>query len=173
MPSFEGARASAVLVTLANGPHGPEVLLTRRSTIMRHHRGEISFPGGRADPGETPVETALREASEEVGLDPGVVEVLGELEHVDTIVSNSAIVPVVGTLDRPVDLRPASPEVERVLWVPLAELTRPDTYHVERWGTPPADRLIHFFELDDETVWGLTGRVLADLLHRSAVVGRG
>jgi mutator protein MutT len=165
-PAFPGARPSAVLITLADGDHGAEVLLTRRSMDLRHHRGEVSFPGGRIDPGETPVEAALREAHEEVGLEPDAVTIVGELEHLSTVVSLSYIVPVVGVLPEPLALRPASPEVERVLWLPLAELVRPDTYRSERWGQAPTDRLLHFFELDDETVWGATATMLVDLLAR-------
>ncbi len=165
-PAFPNARLSAVLVALADGDHGAEVLLTRRSMDLRHHRGEISFPGGRVDPGETPVEAAKREAHEEVGLDPGAVSVVGELDHLNTAVSRSYIVPVVAQLAEPLPLGPTSPEVERVLWVPLAELVRPDTYRAERWGVPPTDRMIHFFELDDETIWGATATMLVDLLRR-------
>jgi 8-oxo-dGTP pyrophosphatase MutT (NUDIX family) len=163
-PAFPGARHSAVLVVLAPSAQGVEVLLTRRSMDMRTHRGEISFPGGRLDPGETAAEAALREAHEEVGLDPSLVRVEGELEHLNTIVSRSYIVPVIASLAAPVDVQPASPEVDRVLWVPLVEFTRPDTYRSERWGTPPTDRLLHFFELDDETVWGATASVMVQLL---------
>ena len=163
-PAFPGARHSAVLVALAPSERGVEVLLTRRSMDMRTHRGEISFPGGRLDPGETATDAALREAHEEVGLDPALVTVEGELEHLNTIVSRSYIVPVIASLAAPVDVQPASLEVDRVLWVPLAEFTRPDTYRSERWGTPPTDRLLHFFELDDETVWGATASVLVQLL---------
>ena len=163
-PAFPGARHSAVLVALAPSERGVEVLLTRRSMDMRTHRGEISFPGGRLDPGETATDAALREAHEEVGLDPALVTVAGELEHLNTIVSRSYIVPVIASLAAPVEVQPASPEVDRVLWVPLAEFTRPDTYRSERWGTPPTDRLLHFFELDDETVWGATASVLVQLL---------
>jgi 8-oxo-dGTP pyrophosphatase MutT (NUDIX family) len=163
-PAFAGARHSAVLIALADGPHGAEVLLTKRSMTMRNHRGEISFPGGRLDPGETPLDGALREAHEEVGLDPAAVQPTGELDHLNTVVSRSYIVPLVARLAEPLDLVPASPEVDRVLWVPLAELTRPDTYRAERWGTAPVDRVIHFFELDDETIWGATAHLLVDLL---------
>jgi 8-oxo-dGTP pyrophosphatase MutT (NUDIX family) len=163
-PAFPGARHSAVLVVLAPSARGVEVLLTRRSMDMRTHRGEISFPGGRLDPGETPSDAALREAHEEVGLDPSLVRVEGELEHLNTVVSRSYIVPVVGSLAAPIDVRPTSGEVDRVLWVPLADLTRPGTYRCERWGIPPTDRLLHFFELDDETVWGATASVLIELL---------
>jgi peroxisomal coenzyme A diphosphatase NUDT7 len=165
-PTFPDARLSAVLVALADGEHGAEVLLTRRSMDLRHHRGEVSFPGGRVDPGETPIDAARREASEEVGLDPALVEVVGELEHLNTAVSRSYIVPVVGRLAAPGALRPASPEVERVFWLPVAELVRPDTYRSERWGREPTDRLLHFFELDDETIWGATATMLVDLLRR-------
>ena len=94
-PAFDGARQAAVLVALAPGDHGFEVLLTRRSQELRQHKGEISFPGGRMDPGETATETALREASEEVGLDPSLVTVVGELSHVNTVVSMSYIIPKV------------------------------------------------------------------------------
>jgi peroxisomal coenzyme A diphosphatase NUDT7 len=163
-PAFPGARHSAVLVVLAPSDRGIEVLLTRRAMDMRTHRGEISFPGGRLDPGETATDAALREAHEEVGLDPASVHVEGQLEHLNTVVSLSYIVPVVGTVAAPVDVLPASPEVDRVLWVPLAEFVRPDTYRSERWGIPPTDRLLHFFELDDETVWGATASVLVQLL---------
>ena len=169
-PAFDGARISAVLVALADGADGAEVLLTRRSMDLRTHRGEVSFPGGRVDPGETPTDAALREAHEEVGLDPTIVDVYGELPHLNTVVSRSYIVPLVATLPSVVPLTPASPEVDRVLWVPLTELVRADTYHTERWGSPPMDRLLHFFHLDDETIWGATAHLLAELLR--LVAGR-
>lgn len=165
-PTFPDARASAVLIALADGGQGAEVLLTRRSRALRNHKGEMSFPGGRMDPGETPEETALREAHEEVGLDPSLVTLFAELDHLSTVVSRSHIVPVVGRLPRIIPLGPASGEVERVLWLPLAELVRPDTYRSERWGRTPTDRLLHFFELEDETVWGATAHMLVDLLSR-------
>jgi 8-oxo-dGTP pyrophosphatase MutT (NUDIX family) len=166
LPTFPDAKLSAVLLLLTDGPTGAEVLLTRRSMEMKNHKGEISFPGGRVDPGETAVETALREAHEEVGLDPQLPTVVGELEHLSTIVSKSYIVPVVARLDvdeRP-HLEPQTMEADRVMWTPIAELTRPATYRLERWGNLPLDRPLHFFELDDETVWGATARMLFDLL---------
>ncbi len=167
LPAFPDARVSAVLIALVDGDDGPEVLLTRRSMSMRNHRGEISFPGGRLDPGETPVETALREAHEEVGLDPSLPTIVGELAHLNTIVSRSYIVPVVSVLDHRPDVEPLTGEVDRVLWTPLGELARPGTHRLERWGTPPLDRSLHFFELDDETVWGATAHMLVDLLART------
>ena len=166
VPAFDGARSSAVLVPLRMGAHGTEVLLTRRSQTMRHHRGEISFPGGRMDPGETPLDTALREAHEEVGLDPDAVRVIGELDHLNTVVSRSYIVPKVAVVDPAAEVRPMTGELDRTMWVPLDELVATHTYHGEVWGAPPTDRLLHFFELVDETVWGATGHMLFDLLAR-------
>jgi 8-oxo-dGTP pyrophosphatase MutT (NUDIX family) len=163
-PAFPDARLSAVLIALSDGDEGAEVLLTRRAAHLRNHKGEISFPGGRVDGGETAPEAALREAHEEVLLDPALVEIVGELDHLNTIVSRSYIVPIVGRLTQRPVLRPSSAEVDRILFVPLAELRRTDTYREEVWGAPPTDRAIHFFELDDETVWGATGRMLVQLL---------
>lgn len=163
------ARPAAVLVALADDANGDAgVLLTRRSRKLRNHSGEMSFPGGRLDPGETPEQAAIREADEEVGLDPADVDLVGELNHLATVVSRSYIVPIVARLPAQLDLRPASMEAERVLWVPLRELVRPDTWRVERWGAPPVSRRIHFYELDDETVWGATASMLTDLLSRLA-----
>jgi 8-oxo-dGTP pyrophosphatase MutT (NUDIX family) len=131
---------------------------------LRNHRGEVSFPGGRVDPGETFEQTALREADEEVGLSPHLVDVVGRLDPLATVVSNSYIVPVVGVVRQRPQLLPCTPEVDRVLWVPLGEFTRADTYREERWGSAPLTRPIHFFELDDETVWGATAHILRQLL---------
>lgn len=159
-----GYRLSAVLVGLLDGPSGVEVVLTRRSREMTSHRGEISFPGGRAESGEGPVEAALRESAEEVGLDPALATVVGGLSPMSTLVSSSHIVPVVARLDPAARLVPASAEVERVLRVPLRELVRPDTYREELWRLPDRELRLHFFYLDDETVWGATARVLHQLI---------
>jgi 8-oxo-dGTP pyrophosphatase MutT (NUDIX family) len=168
-PSFPNARPSAVLLALHDGPRGTEVVLTRRSRDLRRHRGEISFPGGRLDDGETPEQGALREAHEEVALDPAAVELVGRLSTLATVVSLSHIVPVVGRLQGRPELRPAAVEVERILHVPLAELTGPDVFREERWGEGSLERPIYFFELVDETIWGATARILVELL--SVVLG--
>lgn len=163
-PESPDARASAVLVALLDGPQGAEVLLTRRSRHLSIHRGEISFPGGRMDAGETPVTTAAREAWEEVGLAADLFTVHGELDHLNTMVSKSYIVPIVARLHERPELTPSPAEVERVLFVPLAELVRADTHREELWSRGAGGFTIEFFELDDETIWGATGRMLFQLL---------
>ncbi|MEP7203075.1 MAG: CoA pyrophosphatase [Ilumatobacteraceae bacterium] len=165
-PAPDGThRESAVLVAIADGPEGAEVLLTRRSQALASHRGEISFPGGRVDAGETFEQTALREAHEEVALDPAALALHGRLDPISTMVTRSFIVPVVGALNGRPSLRPAEHEVERILWVPLGELTRSDTFREEVWNYNDAPRPMFFFELDDETIWGATARILHQLLR--------
>jgi 8-oxo-dGTP pyrophosphatase MutT (NUDIX family) len=166
-PAFPDARPSAVLIALVDGADGAEVLLTKRSQHLRNHRGEISFPGGRIDAGETPHEAAVREAFEEVRLDPDSVQVVAQLEPISTVVSKSYILPIVARLDERPPLVPHDAEVDRILWASLGELARADTYRGEWWGTPPLDREMHFFDLDDETIWGATGRMLHELVARA------
>ena len=162
--SFVGARPSAVLVALTDGPLGAEVLLTKRAGHLRNHAGEISFPGGRIEPGETAAQAATREAHEEVGLAPASVNIRGQLSALSTVVSRSHIVPLVARLPERPDLRADITEVERIMWVPLVELGHANTYREEFWGTPPLDRRMDFFDLDDETIWGATARMLYELL---------
>lgn len=163
-PRTATARISAVLIALVDGDRGAEVLLTKRSAELRNHRGEISFPGGRVETGETTWQAAVRESWEEVLLDPTIVTPSAELGHVETIVSTSYIVPMVGTLTRRPEVGPSwTGEVDRVLWVPLVELADADTFRAEQWGRDPGYDM-YFYELDDETVWGATGRILFELL---------
>jgi 8-oxo-dGTP pyrophosphatase MutT (NUDIX family) len=161
------ARPSAVLCALFEEGGDTWVVLTRRSSRLRSHTGEVAFPGGRLDPGETAVVAALREAQEEVGLDPETVEIIGELSPLATMSSRSAITPFVGVIGRRPHLRPNPAEVDRAFTVPLSELMAAGVYHEERWTFPGGgDRAIHFFDLPGETVWGATAMMLRDLLHR-------
>lgn len=164
-PQYEGGRPSAVLIVLADGPDGVEVLLTRRSMQLSNHKGEVSFPGGRLDPGETYEQAAVREAFEEVGLDPSTVTVVGRLLPIGTYVSKSWIVPVVARVPARVELVGQPDEVDRVIWLPLRDLTLPGTFREEIWDVLDGARPIFFFELDDETVWGATARMLHQLLR--------
>lgn len=161
-----GARASAVLAPFFERDGRTHVLVTRRSWDMRHHRGEVSFPGGGEEPDDaSPVETALREAFEEVALDPARVEVVGELDHLTTVSSDRFIIPVVGILDGPpVGLVPEPTEVEAIIELPVDDLLAPGVYREERWGPPEIDHPVHFFEVDGDTIWGATAAMLHHFL---------
>lgn len=176
------ARLSAVLVLLAQRELGVEVLLTRRSLAMNSHAGEVSFPGGRVDPDESAHEAALREAHEEVGLATTDVTVVGELGHLNTIVSRSYIVPVLATIDSETlarnDIAPMTMEVDRVLWTPVADLVAPRAHHTERWMRPEQvpdipEATLHFFDTPTDVVWGATARILVDLFDRAWAVRPG
>ena len=158
------ARPSAVLIGLFQSACGVEVILTRRSHQLTNHRGEISFPGGRLDDGETVVAAALRETQEEIGINPSEAQVIAELSGMATVVSNSHIVPVVAIYKDVPKMQPMNSEVDRVFTVPLSELIRSDTYSQEHWKFPDRELQINFFYLDDETIWGATARMLLQVM---------
>jgi 8-oxo-dGTP pyrophosphatase MutT (NUDIX family) len=139
-------------------------VLTRRSPELRSHTWEISFPGGRADDGESAWQTALREAQEEIALDPSVVRPIGELDRFVTVGSRSLVHPVVGVLDGRPELEPAPAEVDLILHVTLAELVLDEVFREELWPIGDAWRPITFFELHGNTVWGATAAMLRQLL---------
>jgi 8-oxo-dGTP pyrophosphatase MutT (NUDIX family) len=166
---FRGDPA-AVLVPLFDEDGQTRVILTRRSSRLRSHTGEVSFPGGRLEPGEAPLAAALREAGEEVGLRAEDVEILGQLEPLATMSSRSGITPFVGALPGRPRLHPNPHEVEVVFDVALVDLMDDAVYREERWDTPWAeDRPVHFFDLPDDIVWGATARILHELLELVAV----
>jgi len=159
-------RPAAVLVALFEEDREAHVVLTRRAATLRSHRHQVSFPGGRIDPGERPVEAAVREAHEEVGLDPASVELLGPLPGLATFRGLAAIAPYVGILAHRPQLRANPAEVERAFTVPLAHLLADGCHWQECW---PFDGLvwpIHFFDLPDDLVWGVTARILVGFLSQ-------
>ena len=167
-------RASAVLAAIYEDHGETWIILTRRSAALRLHSGEVSFPGGGQDAGEDLRDTARREACEEVGLDASLVEIIGELDHLSTITSNSFIVPFVAVLSAPPELRASPAEVEAVLRVPLRELLDPVVFREERWDIFGTERAMWFFELEGDTVWGATAAMLRQLLgFVTGTVGRG
>ncbi len=161
---------SAVLIALYRTDDGPYVILTRRAAHMRSHTHEVAFPGGRSEPGDRhPLDTAIREAEEEIGLDPDLVHPVGLLDRFVTVGSQTLVHPVVAILRRAPELTPEPEEVEHILRVPLAELLLDDVYREERWPMPgpggaTVDRAVTFFELVGDTVWGATAAMLRQLL---------
>ncbi len=161
-PAAGTPRQSAVLAPLFDEAGEARIVLTRRASTLRNHRSEVSFPGGRVDSGETLVQAALREAWEEVGIEPASVEVIGTLTPLTTYSSASLINPFVGVLPGRPTLRTNPAEVERAFDVPLSVLVADGVHRAERWGT----RELHFFELPGDIIWGATGRLLWELLGR-------
>jgi 8-oxo-dGTP pyrophosphatase MutT (NUDIX family)/RimJ/RimL family protein N-acetyltransferase len=160
-----GRVRAAVLIALFEEDGEARVVLTRRSSSMRSHRGEVSFPGGRIEVDETPVQAALREAEEEVGIDPASAEVLGELMPLATMSSSSSITPFVAVLPQRPELRPNPGEVELAFDVALADLLADGVFREERWDFPfGADRPVYFFDLPADLIWGATARILHELL---------
>lgn len=169
-PPGEGGRASAVLVLLGDGPHGPDVLLIRRSDALRSHAGQPAFPGGALDPGESPTQAALREAREETGLDPEGVEVIAVLPELFIPFSGFTVTPVLGWWRRPGPVGPVDlGEVAEVMRIPLTELRDP-SHRVavsHRSGfTGPG------FQVGGMLVWGFTAGLLSRLLEAGGLLPR-
>jgi 8-oxo-dGTP pyrophosphatase MutT (NUDIX family) len=169
-----GSRDAAVLIPLFERDDDVHVVLTKRPETMPSHQGEIAFPGGTVQEGldRSPVDTALREAHEEIGLDPELVEVVVALDRLGTVGSRFVIDPFVGLLAEPPRLRADPREVVRVFDVSLTELLDDATYREEHWTFPASDARpfteldVVFFELVGETVWGATARILRSFLAR-------
>jgi 8-oxo-dGTP pyrophosphatase MutT (NUDIX family) len=156
-------RLAAVLALLVEGPE-PSLVFTVRSSDLSRHAGEISFPGGLQDPGETLGQTALREAFEEIGLDPASTDLLGALPPVHTTVSGILVVPFVGMVESVPAFVVSEEEIQEVLTFAvarLAEVERP----VEIPHEPGAVWRGFAYELDGHTIWGATGWMLHALLQ--------
>jgi 8-oxo-dGTP pyrophosphatase MutT (NUDIX family) len=186
-----GFRPAAVLVPLLARPAGPTLLFTRRTETVPHHKGEISFPGGGREPGEDAPAAALREAHEEVGLPPAAVEVLGALDDLPSI-ARYVVTPIVAAVrSPPAAFTAAAFEVLEPFELPLARLLDPAVRRASLWDPArlPAEAAaavvasrVAFEDVDPATghwrvwsfhaderrvVWGLTARILADLVDRA------
>jgi len=157
-------KCAAVLIPLVHEAEDWHVLYTRRTDHVESHKGQVSFPGGACDSGETaPEQTALRETQEEVGIDPQTVRILGRLPNMVTITSYR-VTPVVGVIDWPSVFRISEREVERVFTIPLSWLA--DAHN--RWELPfPGRRgsLIAYHPYDGELLWGATARMTVSFLE--------
>ena len=157
---------AAVLVPLFDWPDEPGLIFTERRADLRRHAGEISFPGGRRDAGETYQETAIREAQEEIGLQPERVEVLGALPPIGTFVTNYKVHPIVALVEHPrhLSLEPNPAEVETVLAFEVDRLRQGFAMRrLVRRGVPIRTPT---YVVDEHLIWGATARILGDLLER-------
>ena len=153
-----------MLVPLFEEDGEARVLLTRRAATLSAHQGEMSFPGGTIGPAEDELAAALREAEEEIGLPPAAVEVAGRLDRLVTATTGFVLTPFVGVLAGRPHLELRAEEVEEAYDVALSQLLDESVFREERWDRPVPDRPIYFFELEHDTVWGATARVLYGLL---------
>jgi len=161
-----GRTDAAVLVPLFLRDDNLHAVFTRRRDDLRRHAGEISFPGGRQDPGEDLRRTALREAEEEIGLRPASVEVAGALPPTPTVVTSYAIYPFVGVIEPEAQWRPSAGEVAEVLELSLPALRA--GYGRERLIRRGLPFRTDVYVLDGALIWGATARILGDLFERLA-----
>jgi 8-oxo-dGTP pyrophosphatase MutT (NUDIX family) len=166
LPEGTVLKPAAVLVPLVEHAAGLTVLLTRRADSLRAHTGQVAFPGGRCDPGETPWETALREAQEEIGLEPEWVTLAGLSTRYQTL-SGFDITPVVGFVRPGFTLRPNPAEVADVFETPFAFLMDPQN-HERRTREMPDGMRRHFYAMphDGRLIWGVTAGMLRILYER-------
>lgn len=170
----DAPRPAAVLIPLFHTTaeekkkHIWQVLLTRRTESVAEHQGQVAFPGGRADPTDaSPEMTALREAQEEIGLDPSQVKILGKMNSLWTI-TNYVVTPVIGIIPWPFPVRLEEIEVSRVFSIPLDWLADPD-HHEIRYRTIPnpysqilhreSHPVIYFHPYQDEILWGVSAEI--------------
>jgi len=162
VPVLGDGPVAAVLAALYEDDDGlVRIVLTKRPDTMPTHAGHISLPGGRAHPSDNgPVDTALREAHEEVGIEPSTVQVLGYLPPIDTVEFKPWVVPIVGRLTPPVLLIPSQREVARIYTPPLEELAD----NARWWSVPWNGHEVWYYDLGGDTLWGATARMVRSLV---------
>src|SRR5205085_9125853 len=155
---------AAVLVAFTDRPR-PGLILTVRRVHLRTHAGQVAFPGGRIDPGEDPVTAALREAHEEIMLDPKLVEVVGPIEPYRTI-TDYVVTPVLGVIPPDLPLAPHEHEVADWFEAPLDYVLDPDNQHRQSALFQGATR--HYYEIlwNDRRIWGATAAMIVNLSRR-------
>ena len=158
---------AAVLVGLVEREEGFSVLLTRRADTLRSHTGQVAFPGGRCDPGETPWETALREAQEEIGLDPALRRAGGPLDALPHAGTGYQIMPVVGFVSPGFTLTPNPDEVADIFETPFGFLMDPANLEQQERETPAGDRRRFYAATwEGQYIWGATAGMLRALYDR-------
>ena len=167
-PKDRALRAAAVLVGVEDGPRGMRLYLTKRSSGLKHHPGQIAFPGGKIDAGDADAQAAaLREAWEEIGLPAGAVEVLGTLAPHETVTGFN-VTPVVGRITQPFTPMPEAGEVEDVFTVPFDHIADPANYIVESRFFRGVRRQFYTVPYGPYYIWGATARILRGLADRLA-----
>ncbi|MBU3543801.1 CoA pyrophosphatase [Polynucleobacter sp. MWH-Mekk-B1] len=156
---------AAVLIPLLLQPNGLSVLLTQRTTHLRDHGGQISFPGGRMDPEDAgPNETALRESEEEIGLERERVEIIGQLPEYLTV-SGYSVTPIIGLVKPQAEYVLDEFEVADIFEVPLSFLMDPANHQVRVWQSEQGSRRFYSMPYEGRFIWGATAGMLRNLYH--------
>jgi 8-oxo-dGTP pyrophosphatase MutT (NUDIX family) len=156
---------AAVLIPLIIYENELKILLTQRTAHLHDHPGQISFPGGRSDPEDTSaIDTALREAEEEIGLPASRVEVLGSLPHYLTI-TGYQVTPVVSLVDAGHFYKPDEFEVADIFEVPMSYLMNPHHHEQRVWQSPQGYRRFYAMPYENKFIWGATAGMLRNLYH--------
>ena len=158
-----GRTDAAVLVPMHGWPDSPGLVFTERRSDLRRHAGEVSFPGGRRDEGEELLDTALREAEEEIGLSRERVEIAGALPPIGTFVTNYKVHPFVGLIEQGMRFEPNPAEVESVLVASLDDLVA--AYAKRRLVRRGVPIKTDTYEIGGRLIWGATARILRDLFE--------
>ncbi|PWR02162.1 CoA pyrophosphatase [Meridianimarinicoccus roseus] len=168
LPEGRKLRPAAVLVGVIGPEQAPELVLTKRSSRLEHHPGQIAFPGGKQDPGDDgPTGTALREAREEIGLPPALVRVLGHLPPHETV-TGFTVTPVVARITGPFAPVPEAGEVAEVFRVPLLHVLDPARFRIEGRRWRGQRRQYYAVPFGPYYIWGATARILRGLADRMA-----
>jgi len=168
LPPGRVLRPAGVLIAVRTGPSGAELILTKRSSRLKHHPGQIAFPGGKVDPcDDGPIGAALRESWEEVGLPQDRVTVLGTLPQHETV-TGFLVTPVLGVVSGDFTPVPEAGEVEEVFTVPLAYVTAPANFCIERRRWRGEWRHYYALPYGPYYIWGATARILRGLADRLA-----
>jgi 8-oxo-dGTP pyrophosphatase MutT (NUDIX family) len=168
LPPGRVLRPAGVLIAVRTGPSGAELILTKRSSRLKHHPGQIAFPGGKVDPcDDGPIGAALRESWEEVGLPKDRVTVLGTLPQHETV-TGFLVTPVLGVVSGDFTPVPEAGEVEEVFTVPLAYVTAPANFRIERRRWRGEWRRYYAVPYGPYYIWGATARILRGLADRLA-----
>jgi len=163
LPEGRKLRPAGVLVPVLVTSGGARLFLTKRSSALKHHPGQIAFPGGKQDDGDADIiAAALREAKEEIGLDPGNVDVLGTLPAHETVTS-FVVTPVVGMIRTPFDPVVEAGEVDEVFDVPLSHVLTPDNFSIQSRRFRGRQRHYYTVPFGPYYIWGATARILRSL----------
>ena len=160
----EDHRLAAVLILAMPGENGAELLLTKRSDALPNHAGQISFPGGACESqDDSLIDTALREAREEVGIQTGNIDILGTLD-MTLLPSGFAVLPVVAVVGETPVLKPDPAEVAEIFTLPLEKVSHPDSFKQDSYDRNGFKREFYYIEYKEYYIWGAT----AGMLHKLA-----